>query len=123
MIERIKALLARWRDVAELDGLSDHDLADLGFSREQVRRFAMMPADVPGRVTAMGTIFGLTEAELRRDHGAWVDLLETCSQCGDRGPCQQMLDKAAEAQPQDAGFCPNRHSLMALLAMPERGRA
>lgn len=112
MINRLRTLFERWRDAVTLDALTDRDLADLGFSREQVIRFAQMPADVPDRVVAMGAIFGLTEAELRRNRSAWTDLLETCDCCNNRSACRVALAKGDPSNLNAALFCPNRQAFM-----------
>ncbi|MFN4154856.1 MAG: DUF1127 domain-containing protein [Paracoccaceae bacterium] len=106
----LKTLLVRQRASAEVSALSDRDLTDLGLSRDQLRRFARMPADVPDRVIAMGAVFGLSEGALRRNHGTWSDLLDVCSSCPDRGACCLVLAKGNLANPRDAAFCPNRRS-------------
>lgn len=107
---RLRTLIERWRDAKSIDALSDVDLSDLGFSREQLQRFMQMPPDVPDRVVAMGAIFGLSEGELRRDHAEWAELLETCGTCPDRASCKLVLNKGDLANPRDAAFCPNRRT-------------
>ena len=37
MLERIRALVDRWRELKEIDALTDRDLDDLGMTRAQVR--------------------------------------------------------------------------------------
>lgn len=113
MFERIKALIARWQDLKEIEALSDRDLDDLGMSRAQVEAFARMPHDVPDRVTAMAKIFGLSEDEVRADHGKWLELLETCGQCGDRAACKLVLERGELSRPRDCGFCLNAGSFTA----------
>lgn len=110
MFERIKSLLHRWHDLAEVERLTDRELDDLGVSRHQLRALAALPADVPSRVTAMAGLFGVSEADLRRDHGTWLDLLEGCGQCKDRGACALVLEREGLSRPQDAAFCPNARS-------------
>jgi hypothetical protein len=114
MFDRIKALLQRWQEVKEIEALTDRDLDDLGMSRDQIRAFAAMPRDVADRVSAMGAIFGIPAAELRRDHAQWLDLLETCGHCGDRGACAVALAQGDLTHPRDCGFCPNRAAFAAL---------
>lgn len=107
MFDRIKALIARWQELKEIEALTDRDLADLGMSRAQVEAFARMPHDVPDRVTAMAAIFGLSETDIRADHGRWLELLETCGQCGDRGACALVLERGELSRPHDCSFCLN----------------
>jgi hypothetical protein len=108
MFDRIRALIDRLHQVQEVNALSDRDLDDLGMSRDQVLAFLRMPRDITERVTAMGKIFGLSETELKRDHGLWVEILSTCGHCADRGACAKLLAKEGAAQPGEATFCGNR---------------
>jgi hypothetical protein len=110
MFDRIKALLARWHEVKEIEALTERDLDDLGMSRDQVRAFLTMPRDLADRVAAMGAIFGIPEVELKRDHGLWLDLLDTCGHCCDRGACAVALSQGDVTHPRDCGFCPNHAS-------------
>ncbi|WP_431300814.1 DUF6455 family protein [Tabrizicola sp. BL-A-41-H6] len=105
MFDRIRALLAHLNDVSEVNALTDRDLSDLGMNRDQVLAFLNMPQDVTERVTAMGAIFGIPEAALKRDHAQWVDLLTTCGQCADRGRCAAHLARGKDKA--GATFCPN----------------
>lgn len=110
MFDRIRSLIDRLHEVQEVNALSDRDLGDLGMSREQVLAFLKMPRDINDRVAAMGRIFGLSEAALKRDHALWVELLDTCGHCADRSSCAQLLAKGVGASPSEATFCGNRHA-------------
>lgn len=123
MFERIKALMERWHEIKEISALTDRDLDDLGMTRDQLTRFAHMPKDVANRVTHMAEIFGLSEDDIRRDHAAYVDLLETCGSCADRGACSLVLAKGELASPADCGFCLNRHAFAATPHLPSRSAA
>jgi len=107
MFDRIRALLHRLHEVNEVDSLTDRDLADLGMSRSQLREFLRMPHDISERVTAMGAIFGVPEAALRRDHGEWVELLTTCGHCTERRTCARVLSLGPEVDPASVDFCGN----------------
>lgn len=109
MFERIKALIERWNEVREVSALSDRDLDDLGMSRGQVEAFVRMPHDVPDRVIAMARIFGLSQTEVMADHAEWLELLETCGTCRDRGACKLVLERGELPRPQECSFCPNAH--------------
>lgn len=108
MFDRIRALITRLHEVQEVNALSDRDLDDLGMTRAQVLDFLDMPRDINQRVTAMGAIFGLSERELKRDHGLWVEILSTCGHCADRTACTKLLAKGDQAKPGEATFCANR---------------
>lgn len=114
MFDRIRTLLHRLHDVKEVNALTDRDLDDLGISRAQVLDFLRMPQDITQRVTAMGAIFGLPEADLRRDHWQWVDLLSTCGHCGERGTCARILALGDMADPDRVTFCCNREVFASL---------
>ena len=116
MFERIRALLHRLSQAAEVDALSDRDLYDLGLSRDQLKAFLRMPEDTAERVTSMGAIFGVPDAELKRDHALWVELLTVCGQCSDRGACKSVLEKGALAMSDACNFCGNRASFAGLAA-------
>ncbi len=113
MFERIKTLIDRWNEVREVSALTDRDLDDLGMSRAQVEAFVRMPHDVPDRVIAMARIFGLSEAEVKADHAAWLELLETCGTCRDRGACKLALERGDLSQPHECSFCLNTHAFEA----------
>lgn len=114
MFNRVKALLHRWSEIKEVSALTDRDLSDLGLSRAQVLAFVQMPSDISDRVAAMGAIFGIPEADLKRDHALWVDLLETCGPCTNRAACSSVLAKGDQSHPADCGFCLNRASFAAM---------
>lgn len=107
MFNRLKALIQRWNEVRAVAGFSDRDLADLGLSRAQLEAFVRMPEDVPDRVLAMAAIFGLSETEVKANHGEWLELLETCGGCQDRGACALVLERGELSRPSDCGFCQN----------------
>lgn len=116
MFDRIRTLIGRLHEVQEVNSLSDRDLDDLGMSREQVLGFLRMPRDISERVVAMGKIFGVSEVELKRDHGQWVDLLTVCGHCADRAACGHVLAKGTAAKSSEAHFCGNRATFGALSA-------
>ena len=106
-MERIRRLFERHRDLTEVAELSDRELADLGVSRDQAVQLAALPDDVAGRISAMGRIFGLSEAELNRDRAVWLELLAVCNSCRELRACRRLLSRADAATPEDAAFCPN----------------
>lgn len=108
MLERIRRILDRVQDMRAIAALSDRELIDLGLSRDQAINMAALPQDVPGRVTAMARIFGISEQELLRDRNEWVELLETCHACTELAACRRLLRDPSGATPRHAAFCPNR---------------
>lgn len=114
MLERIRALVDRWREIKEIDALTDRDLDDLGLSRAQVQAFARIPPDTPDRMAAMAANFGISADDLRRNHAEYLDLLGTCGTCHDRATCALVLAKREIARPSDCAFCPNAHDFAAM---------
>ena len=110
MFDRIKSLIDRWNTLKEIDALSEHELSDLGMTRDQVRRFVQMPADVADRVAHMAAIFGLSDADLHKHHDAYVTLLETCGGCRERRACSRVLALGEAASPGMCSFCLNAES-------------
>lgn len=108
MFERIKALIQHWNEVREVDALSDRELDDLGMTRAQVESFVRMPHDVPDRVLAMAQIFGLSEVDVKANHAEWLELLETCGSCHDRGACKLVLERGELSRPSECSFCLNK---------------
>ena len=116
MFNRIRTLIDRLHEVQEVNALSDRDLDDLGMSREQVLGFLKMPRDISERVTAMGRIFGVSELDLKRDHGQWVHLLTVCGHCADRAACARVLARGDAARSSEVDFCGNAASFGNLAA-------
>jgi hypothetical protein len=107
MLERLRRMFEHYRDLTEVSSLSDRELADLGVSRDQALQLAALPDDVPGRVAAMGRIFGISETDLTRDRAVWQELLAVCQSCRELRSCRRLMERADTAAPADAGFCPN----------------
>ncbi|MEH7828203.1 DUF6455 family protein [Gemmobacter denitrificans] len=114
MRERLQTLFAKWRSLTEIEALTERDLTDIGLNRAQIEDFVRMPADTTARMARMAAIFGLTVEDLKRDHGAWLDRVQTCGHCGERRRCSQVLEQADAASPAQAGFCPNAADYAAL---------
>lgn len=110
MIEALKAMIERHREAKAVEALTERDLADLGMTRSQVLHFMQMPPDTPDRVLAMARVFGLSEGEMKRNHSEWLDAVEVCAACQDRGACALVLSKGDLANPRDAAFCPNHQT-------------
>ena len=117
MFDRIRTFLHRLHEVQEVNALSDRDFADLGLSRHQVLDFLRMPRDINERVIAMGKVFGVPEADLKRDYEQWVELLTICGHCTDRAICASTL-ASAHPLPSQCTFCGNRESFAHLAAPP-----
>jgi len=107
VIERLRTIARRHRDLRELSGLSDRELIDLGVTRDQAMTLATLPDDVPGRVAAMGQVFGVGEAELHHNRDAWNAMLETCAHCGALPACRRLMTEDHKSATAAVEFCPN----------------
>ncbi|GAB4262243.1 MAG: hypothetical protein Kow0013_07590 [Pararhodobacter sp.] len=107
IIERLRGIARRHRDLRDLSALSDLDLSDLGVSRDQAVALAALPDDVAGRVTAMGRVFGVDEAHLHANRAAWIDMLENCAHCGALPACRHFMASPDGSAAEAARFCPN----------------
>ena len=113
MLEVIRQMIDRWREEKAVAALGARDLAELGMTRDQVLTLIRMPTDTPQRVVAMGRVFGLSEGALKKDRSQWLNMVECCAECRDRGACALLLQKGTLANPRDAAFCPNHPSFEA----------
>ena len=109
LMDRLRTIVRRHRDLQELKALSARDLADLGLSRDEAILLATLPDDVPGRVAAMARVFGVDEDTLHRERNTWNDLLETCAECKALPTCARFMAHPGDAR-QAAAFCPNAGS-------------
>lgn len=120
MLDRLHAMFQRRRDLNEMRDLTDRDLDDLGMTRGQIEDFARLPQDVPDRMRQMAAIFGLTEAQIKQQYDAYLDLTLTCGRCGHRGDCSKTLRHASAATPADASYCPNAAAYAVMAAVDVR---
>jgi uncharacterized protein YjiS (DUF1127 family) len=108
MFDRIRALRARARSIADVQALSDRELADLGMGRDQAVKLAAAPADTVDR---MARIFAVDPELLHRDRGTMMALAETCADCGARDTCAATLALETalpgSVAASDCGFCAN----------------
>lgn len=107
MMERFMRAFRRSRDRFDILAMSERELADLGVSRIEALALVALPDDVPGRVVAMGHLYGLDEDRLVARRPEWTALLETCNGCCERGACARLMARGDEARAAQAGFCPN----------------
>lgn len=111
MFDRIRAMRDRARSVAEVQAMSDRDLADLGLGRDQAMKLAAAPEDTVDRMERMAAIFAVDGDLLHRDHGTMMALAETCADCRARDTCATTL-ALEEAFPgsvaaSECSFCAN----------------
>ncbi len=120
MFERMKALRARLRELSEIDEMTEHDLVDLGLSREQMKALITIPRDVADRVARMAEIFGVDPRDLTADRSGYVDILCNCADCKARVECAHEMAKGEDADPENCGFCVNAGSFALLSAQPAK---
>ncbi|MCA8883471.1 MAG: DUF1127 domain-containing protein [Rhodobacter sp.] len=114
MMERFMKLFRRSRDLHDIRAMSDRDLADLGVTRAQAEALTALPDDVPGRVAAMGRVFGLSEDTLTRQRDLWNEMLHSCHHCQDLATCERTMVNRITGEIPEVGFCPNAGAFAAL---------
>lgn len=101
--------VARWcRHQAleqELQALADHELADLGITRDQIPVLARAD-EAPELMRRMMERLGVSPELLARYPGLQQSLERECSLCCSRSECRHWLDRS-EADGQNREFCPN----------------
>jgi uncharacterized protein YjiS (DUF1127 family) len=106
MFEKFKAMMTQNAVLAEVDGLPDQALADLGVSRAQLAGLVRMPDAVPARMAKMADKFCADMGRLQRDRDTYLDAMEACHHCGAAKTCSKTLSRK-DATAADMGFCPN----------------
>jgi hypothetical protein len=111
MFDRIRAFRARARSIADVQALSDRELADLGMGCDQAVKLAAAPTDTVDRMERMAGIFAVDPELLHRDRGTMMALAETCADCGARDTCAATLALETalpgSVAASDCGFCAN----------------
>lgn len=108
----LQRFLHRQRERNAVAALTEEELDDLGLSRDRALRLASMSPDVPQRVAGMAGLFGVSGADLQRDRDTWLEMLETCEDCTKLDACRRLRLLEDFATAEQAGFCPNRATLM-----------
>lgn len=103
------AAVARWcRHQAleqELQALADHELADLGITRDQIAVLARAD-EAPELMRRMMERLGVATELLAKHPGLKQHVERECSVCCSRGECRRWLDRG-EADSGHTEFCPN----------------
>lgn len=103
------AAVARWcRHQAleqELQALADHELADLGITREQIAVLARAD-EAPELMRRMMERLGVTQELLAKYPGLRQNLERECGLCCSRGECRRWLEQG-KADSGHTEFCPN----------------
>lgn len=107
VIETLRAIARRHRDLRTLAALDDRALSDLGINREQALHLASMPKEVAGRVQVMARVFGADPHALQQHRDLWTGLVETCAECGALPACRVFMDEGGSDAASARGFCPN----------------
>jgi uncharacterized protein YjiS (DUF1127 family) len=95
----------------ELNALDEHQLTDLGITREQIPAVVDYPESLD-LLTRMLARLGITEEAVARDPGLRSQLERTCSFCFLRRECRRYLKLPVDASPDGyRAFCPNAVTL------------
>lgn len=111
--KRVFRALRKWTNVAGPEDLSERELADLGFSRTDMR---ILMSGSPGaelRVQAMAQQLGIGADELATRPNLAYELTATCGQCVIAGPCMRA---AKDSRRLPIGNCPNAGNFGAFVA-------
>jgi len=92
---------------------SESDLADMGLSRADYTMLSQSQPGTRARMEGIAARFGLSPADLDKDHGTLMEIAETCGQCPVARACHQGL---AGKQKFDELLCPNALNFLEMSA-------
>ena len=106
--DRVSDWFSTDQDRDFIDNIKPWQEADLGRSRHDLSDLSKAPCDTRQKMEAMAAVFGLSPADISREHWREVDIARACGHCSNRRECSRFLrdggslDKARK-------FCPNYH--------------
>ena len=106
MLERLKGMFERNRQMRQIDGMDARDLNDIGLERTELEMLVQTPPDVFERQSEMARRFDLQDSDFGADRHDYALVVDRCAHCGAAGECREFL-AAPDAKPADATFCPN----------------
>ncbi|MEL7117274.1 MAG: hypothetical protein AAGP08_17110 [Pseudomonadota bacterium] len=105
IFEKLSEYLARERNLAEVQSMTERDLADLALELQALREAILARPKVREQMLEMAARFGLTEDDITHTHWREMDILNACQNCGDAKQCRRFLNgKSTNFIPKD---CPN----------------
>ena len=114
IFEKLNDYLERNRDLAELDALSDADLADFAASPADLRAAVLARPGVRAQLLAMVARYGLTEDDINAERWREQDVVLACQNCKDSKQCQRFLDGKRTSFLPEA--CPNAETYSQIAA-------
>jgi len=118
MFERIKAMQVQLARIKEINQMTERDLMDLDITRDQLLDLVQLPEDSPERLAHMAALLGMADADLKADHAAYIERLQTCGHCADRSACAKVLAERQAVHAAEVPFCPNAAGIADELAHP-----
>jgi uncharacterized protein YjiS (DUF1127 family) len=100
----------------ELTALDDHQLEDLGITREQIPQLVSAHPEAPALMQRMMQRFGVAAESLADKPELRRLLQQVCNGCFARGECKRWLRSAAAGD--YPGFCPNAPTFAELAGNP-----
>jgi uncharacterized protein YjiS (DUF1127 family) len=111
----LRAVRDRWTTASDVARLDDHEVADLGISRNELQAIVRAGTQPRRLMTAMMARIGVRPSDLRRISGLTREVERTCALCAEKRRCRRWL-KAEQPSQDYRSFCPNAASF-------ERARA
>ena len=111
ILTRWAALAARRRDLREVRGMSDREVADTGLSRDRLGRIAGARIGMRDQMTRMARLFGVAPEALKHPRWRALEVIETCAGCEHADVCAAWLDGCSDGLFNEAR-CPNATRFM-----------
>lgn len=103
---KLAAFLSRERSHAEIEAMSDIEVADLGLDRAALHGFAEARPGMRRQMLEMAERFGLEEVDVNHPRWRALEAADTCRTCATPEACRKYLSGKGDGSftPQD---CPN----------------
>ena len=103
---KLRDFLSRERTRAEIEAMSDREVADIGLDRSDLYSFAATRPQMRMQMLRMAEKFGLAEEEVSRPRWRALECVHTCRTCSQPNACFRYLTGGGDGTfgPDD---CPN----------------